>query len=229
MQKDLFITGTDTGVGKTVISCALLSMLKQQGKTVLGMKPIASGCQQTPQGLRNEDAEQLIRFSSQSMPYSLVNPYAYEAPIAPHIAAEQSGDKIDLEVIRERYLALSAQCDQVIVEGVGGWLVPVNETQTIADLACQLDMPVLLVVGLRLGCINHALLSYQAILHAGLNCVGWVANQVESDMLRLDENVAAIKNRIDAPLLGTVLFNESLDISDISGHLSSRLSVASSE
>jgi len=219
MQKDLFITGTDTGVGKTVISCALLSMLKQQGKTVLGMKPIASGCQQTPQGLRNEDAEQLIRYSSQSMPYSLVNPYAYEAPIAPHIAAEQSGDKIDLEVIREQYLELSAQCDQVIVEGVGGWLVPVNESQTIADLACKLDIPVLLVVGMRLGCINHALLSYQAILNAGLNCIGWIANQIEPQMLCVDENIKSIQLRIKAPLLGKIPFTEFPDLDDVSSRI----------
>ncbi len=151
MKKDVFITGTDTGVGKTLVSCALLSILAKQGRSVLGMKPIASGCRQTSQGLRNEDAELLIRHSSKVMPYSLVNPYAYEDAIAPHLAAAQSDKPIDLEIIQRQYIELSCPMRPSVVEGVGGWLVPVNRTQTMADLVKMLDLPVLLVVGMRLG------------------------------------------------------------------------------
>lgn len=211
MKKDVFITGTDTGIGKTLVSCALLSILAKQGGTVLGMKPVASGCRQTSQGLRNEDAELLIRHSSKVMPYSLVNPYAYEDAIAPHLAANQSDKPIDLEKIQRQYIELSAQCDHLIVEGVGGWLVPVNATQTMADLVIMLDMPVLLVVGMRLGCINHALLSYQAIVDSGLHCIGWVANQIEKNMLCLDENIASIEQRITAPLLGRIRYQQEPD------------------
>ena len=215
MRKDLFITGTDTGIGKTLVSCALLSKLALQGKTVLGMKPIASGSRQTSQGLRNEDAEYLIHHSSKVMPYSMINPYVYEDAIAPHLAAAQAGMVIDPEVIQRFYLELSAQSEHVIVEGVGGWFVPVNRTQTIADLVKILDMPVLLVVGMRLGCINHALLSYQAILDSGLSCVGWVANEIEANMPCLNENIESIDQRITAPLLGRIAYNKAPDIDAI--------------
>jgi dethiobiotin synthetase len=216
MLKDLFITGTDTGIGKTVVSCALLSKLRQQGLTVQGMKPVASGCRQTQHGLRNEDADLLSKYSSQVLPYPAVNPYAYLEAVAPHLLAEQTGNVIDPELIQRQYLALSSQYDHVIVEGVGGWMVPLNRTQTVADLAVLLDLPVLLVVGMRLGCINHALLTYQAIVDSGLSCVGWVANQIEADMQRVSENIESIEQRIDAPLLGRIPFSEHCDIEAIS-------------
>ncbi len=205
MLKDLFITGTDTGVGKTLISCALLAKLAQQGLTVQGMKPVASGCRQTPDGLRNEDA---------------VNPYAYTEPVAPHLLADKTDNAIDLALIQHKYRKISSQCDCTIVEGVGGWMVPLSNTQTVADLAVLLDLPVVLVVGMRLGCINHALLTYQAIIDSGLSCYGWVANQIEADMLRFDENIISIAQRIDAPMLGRLGYGEHRDIGSVSSSLS---------
>jgi dethiobiotin synthetase len=220
MQQNFFITGTDTGVGKTLISCALLSKLSQQGLTVQGMKPVASGCQQTPDGLRNEDAELLMNYSSMDLPYSTINPYAYAEAVAPHLLADQVGETIKLELIRDKYREISSQSDCVIVEGVGGWMVPLNNTQTVADLAVLLDLPVVLVVGMRLGCINHALLTHQAIIDSGLSCAGWIANQIDADMQRVNENITAIEQRIGAPLLGKVNYDECCDIEIISRSLS---------
>ena len=219
MQKDIFIAGTDTGVGKTVVTAAILHALQKQGKTTIGMKPIASGCQVTPGGLRNEDAECLIQHSSIEMPYSVVNPFAFEPAIAPHLAAQISQTDIDLQVIDEHYQTISAACDHAIVEGVGGWLVPINSRYNMADLVRLLDLRVVLVVGMRLGCINHALLSYQAIVDCGLYCEGWVANIIDSDMDYVGENIIAIRSRINAPLIGMLAYSKNLSIPKISESL----------
>lgn len=199
-----FITGTDTGCGKTEISRGLMQLLQNQGKQVLGMKPVASGAELTPEGLRNEDALKLQAQGSLELPYSAINPFAYEPPIAPHLAAAQAGEVIDLNLIVAHYTALASQADSVIVEGVGGWRVPLNDTQAVSDLAAMLDLPVILVVGLKLGCINHALLSVESVLASGANLVGWVGNQVEREMLVLDENVETLKGVVRVPCLGVV-------------------------
>jgi len=199
----LFVTGTDTEVGKTRISVGLIHKLIKQGYKVAGMKPIASGCEQTEHGLRNEDALALMAASNVDLPYELINPYAFEPAIAPHIAAKQVGVEIDLERIQQNYDRIQQQVDIVVVEGAGGWLVPLNETHTMADLAKQLGLDIVLVVGIRLGCINHALLTALAIEKSELNFKGWVANDLESS-IQADQMLATLKQHIQAPNLGFV-------------------------
>ena len=200
-----FITGTDTDVGKTVITLGLMQYLQQQGKTVAAMKPVASGCAKTSGGLRNDDAVQLLQQSSICLDYDLVNPYAFEPAIAPHIAAAQCGVRIEPEKIQRVYVALTEQADCVLVEGVGGWQVPLNDEVTMADLAVLLGLDVILVVGIRLGCLNHALLTAAAIQSSGLKLAGWVANCLPSIQAEAaDENINALKSMISAPLLGIV-------------------------
>ena len=214
-----FITGTDTGCGKTLISLGLMQLLQNRGQSVLGMKPVASGAGMTPEGLRNEDALRLQTQGSLDLPCSAINPYAFEPPIAPHLAAEQAGENIDLNLICAHYAALAAQADRVIVEGIGGWRVPLNADQAVSDLALALGLPVVLVVGLRLGCINHALLSVESIVASGAQLIGWVANEVEPGMLIRDENIAVLKERIDAPCLGVADFMERPLIEEIRSRL----------
>ena len=200
-----FITGTDTGVGKTVITLGLMQYLRQQGKTVAAMKPVASGCEQTPAGLRNDDAVQLLQQSSICLDYDQVNPYAFEPAIAPHIAAAQCGVRIEPEKIRRIYAALTGQADCVLVEGVGGWQVPLDDRLTMADLAVLLGLDIILVVAMRLGCLNHALLTAAAVQSSGLKLAGWVANCLPAVQAEAaDENINALKSRISAPLLGIV-------------------------
>ncbi len=210
MTRGIFVTGTDTGIGKSWISSGIMSALQQQGQRVLGMKPIASGCEQTPEGLRNEDALLLQRQGSTPVDYATINPYAFAPPIAPHLAAARAGVHIDLERIADRYALLASQADAVVVEGAGGWLVPLNERATMADLAARLELEVVLVVGLRLGCINHALLTAESIRAHGCRLAGWVANTVELHMSELPQNVLSIQQRIDAPLLGLVPYQPTL-------------------
>lgn len=214
-MKGLFVTGTDTGIGKTLVSCALLSVLKSRGFSAQGMKPIASGCERSAVGLRNDDAQQLIKHSSQQLPYSMVNPYAFEEAVAPHLVAAQSNIQIDIDVIKQQYRKIAMQCDHVVVEGVGGWLVPINRQQTMADLAISLQLPVIMVVGLRLGCINHALMTYQSIKDTGLLCLGWVANTIDPTMQFIDENRASIAQRLEIPLLGTIPYDEQIDATSV--------------
>lgn len=198
-----FITGTDTAVGKTLVSCALLYALAEQGKRVAGFKPIAAGCD--ADGC-NDDAKALIAASTMPLRYEQVNSYCFREAIAPHIAAHHSGVRIELEVILAAYRELAGLADVVIVEGAGGFIVPLNEQQTGADLAKTLGLPVILVVGMRLGCLNHALLTLREIARNGLKCAGWVANVVDVNMSALDKNIEALRERIAAPLLGVVPF-----------------------
>lgn len=203
-----FITGTDTGVGKTLISSALLHAFALRGLRVVGMKPVASGATQTEDGLRNEDVEQLLAASNVKAARELVNPYCFEPPVAPHLAAANAGIAIDLEVIARAYAELVAQADVVIVEGVGGFRVPLSSQYDTADLAVQLSLPVILVVGLRLGCINHALLTVEAIRARGLKLAGWVANHLEPNMPFAALNVETLRARSDAPLIGEIPYFE---------------------
>src|SRR3984957_14857883 len=176
--KGLFITGTDTGVGKTVIAVALTRALVAQGHRVAVMKPVASGSERTAEGLRNEDALALMAAANVPAPYDLVNPYCFEPAISPHIAAEDVGITVDTAIIRRNFDALAAAADLVIVEGAGGWLAPISPSASIKDLANALDLPVVLVVGIRLGCINHARLTKLAIESHQAQLAGWTAHTI---------------------------------------------------
>ncbi len=196
-----FITGTDTEVGKTFATCALLEVLRQQGYRAIGMKPVAAG---TDTEGRNDDVERLIAAAGVTAPRELINPYLFEPPIAPHIAAAEAGTAIDIGRIVSAFRELQAMADAVLVEGVGGFCVPLDSCCDTADLAERLALPVILVVGMRLGCINHALLTYQAVAARGLKLAGWIANRIDPAMSRWEENLSALRERIDAPLLGII-------------------------
>ncbi len=211
-----FITGTDTGVGKTLVSCALLHGLAAQGKRVAGFKPVAAGCDDED---HNEDAKALRAAGSIQAAYGQINPYCFPHAIAPHLAARHAGVRIEFGRILTSYRELAAQADAVIVEGAGGFCVPLNEKQDSADLAVALELPVILVVGMRLGCLNHALLTVRAIMDHQLECAGWVANVLGANMSALQENVDTLRERIGAPLLGIVPFMANPDAKAAAQHL----------
>jgi dethiobiotin synthetase len=205
-----FITGTDTHVGKTLIACALLHGFAARGKRVVGMKPVAAGCDEHD---RHEDVEQLRAASNVLASKGQVNPYCFAQAVAPHLAAQFVGVSINFERIVASFSELDGQADVVIVEGAGGFRVPLNATQDSADLMAQLGLPIILVVGMRLGCLNHALLTVEAIAARGLPLAGWVANVVDEHMPMLKENIAALQQRITAPLLGVVPYQARPDAS----------------
>ncbi len=196
-----FVTGTDTGAGKTLVSCALLHGFAAQGRRSAGFKPVAAGCDADG---RNGDAKALLAASAAALAYEQVNPYCLGQPIAPHLAAQHEGVRIELARIIAAFEALAAQTDVVVVEGAGGFKVPLNEREDGSDLARALGLPVILVVGMRLGCLNHALLTVSAIAACGLKCAGWIANVAEDGMAELPGNIATLQQRIAAPLLGVV-------------------------
>ena len=202
--KGFFITGTDTEVGKTVVATALVRGLVAQGLRVAVMKPVASGSQRTPEGLRNEDALALIQASNVATPYDRVNPYCFEPAISPHIAADEAGVRVELDHIRANFDALAAAADLVIVEGAGGWLAPLSPSASMKDLARALDLPAILVVGVRLGCINHALLSKLAIDSQGTRFAGWIANTVDPNMPRRKENLETLARGLNAAPIAIV-------------------------
>jgi dethiobiotin synthetase len=199
-----FITGTDTGVGKTVVTLGLMQYLQAQGQTVVAMKPVASGCERTPAGLRNADALQLQQQASIPLDYALVNPYAFEPAMAPHIAAARAGVRIDSGKILSAYHVLARQADCVLVEGVGGWQVPLAADETLADLARALGLDVIMVVAIRLGCLNHALLTAASIAAGGSELRGWVANQIPPRLEGAQENINTLKSMLSMPLLGVL-------------------------
>lgn len=201
-HRGIFVTGTDTGVGKTLVSAALMRALKGRGLQVAGMKPVASGSQSTPAGLRNEDAMALMQEQSAPFPYELVNPFAFSPAIAPHIAAAQVGITIHLDKIVTAFKTLHDGADIVIVEGAGGWYVPISNDASMAGVVLALQLPVLLVVGLRLGCINHAMLTARAIESDSLSICGWVANRIDPQFAHWQENVATLSQLMPAPLIG---------------------------
>lgn len=205
MSETYFVTGTDTGVGKTFISCALLHAWRRAGLRVAGYKPVASGAERAADGrLLNEDAVQLHAAGMSSLVLEEINPVCLEEPAAPHIVARKEGVDIDFDRLLLGARALAARVDRLVVEAAGGWLVPLNEERDFADLAVALAAPVILVVGLRLGCISHARLSAEAIRARGLRLAGWVANTIDADMPHLQENVETLIRHLDCPLLGLV-------------------------
>jgi dethiobiotin synthetase len=211
-----FVTGTDTGVGKTLISCTLLHGFAAQGRRVVGMKPVAAGCD--AEG-HNEDVLQLRAAGNVAADYGQINPYCFVPAIAPHIAAQRAGVIVHFSRIVQSYSELAEKAEVVIVEGAGGLLVPLNDEQDSADLVKELALPVILVVGMRLGCLNHALLTVEAIAARGLVLAGWVANVVDADMASIEENIAELRQRISAPLLGVVPFMTQPDAGAAAGHL----------
>lgn len=205
MAQTYFVTGTDTDAGKTSVAAGLLFAVKQQQFSTLAMKPIASGCAVTAQGLRNSDALALMAHSTVKLPYSQVNPYAFAPAIAPHIAAQEAGVELCVtDLDQAAQVVLLQQADFTLIEGAGGWRVPISTTEFLSDLAIALKLPVILVVGVKLGCINHALLTAQAIQSDGLELAGWVANVVDPHCARLTENLATLKQQMLAPCLATV-------------------------
>jgi dethiobiotin synthetase len=206
----LFVTGTDTGVGKTVIACALVRSFAARGERVGVMKPIASGAKRTSEGLRNEDALALLQASNVPLSYARINPYCFEPAISPHIAAKEASIDIDISKIAAEHAAIAAVSDRVIVEGAGGWFAPIGERDGMADLARALAVPALLVVGLRLGCLNHAELTYRAIGVSGVAFAGWIANALDTVMEREAENLATLERRLGGAPLAVVRYAPAL-------------------
>lgn len=203
MAAKYFISGTDTDVGKTFIASALLAGAKAQGYSTLGMKPIAAGCAETAAGLQNEDALKLQQNSSIALPYQQVNPVVLKPAIAPHIALQEAGRRVNISQLAGFCRGvLMKKADLTLIEGAGGWRVPLNAQETLADLAKELQLPVILVVGLRLGCINHAILTAEAIQRDGVSLAGWVGNTIDPEMPRLNENIETLNAVIPAPCLG---------------------------
>lgn len=224
----IFVTGTDTGIGKTLVSVSLVKALVRHGLRVSVMKPIASGSEHTAEGLRNADALALAEASNVVVPYAAINPYCFEPAISPHIAAEEAGIEVDLRIIRERFEALGSGADFVVVEGAGGWYAPISASQAMADLPKLLDVPVLLIVGLRLGCLNHALLTKRAIEASGAEFAGWVANWIDPALERGAENLASLELMLGCGPLAVFPFQPDAQ-SDVrcGEHLGRRLSLIS--
>ncbi len=209
MERGYFITGTDTHVGKTWTTIALMRYFKNQDKSVVGMKPVASGCFIQDGKLSNEDALLIQANSCIAIEYDLINPYAYKMPVSPHIAG--ADNPVELDKILSCFNELKEQADIVLVEGAGGWFAPLNAREDNADLAKTLALPVILVVAIRLGCINHAKLSYQAMLHSGAPCAGWIAMCSDPDILCREQNINTIKKALDVPLWGVLPYCASAD------------------
>lgn len=203
MAMGFFVTGTDTGIGKTAVSCALLHAFAAQDNKAVGMKPVVTGSENG----QWSDVELLLAASNVNVTRRQINSYAFDPPISPHIAAQRAGTQIDLAVINQAYRELGTKVDIVIVEGVGGFLVPLNQRQNGADLARTLNLSVILVVGMRLGCLSHALLTALAIRAAGLVLAGWVANCMDPQMPVLGQNIATLEQRLECPLLGVLPFD----------------------
>ncbi len=196
MKQAFFVTGTDTGVGKTYVACKLIRDYVAQGHRVIGMKPVAAGGDLVNGQWVNDDVLRLEEASNVKAPRELINPYSFKEAVAPHIAAEKVGVEIKIDVIKQAFQALSKLADIIIVEGAGGFLVPLNNQQSMADLPAALNIPVILVVGMKLGCINHSLLTVEAIKARGLSLHGWVANQIEPEMAFYNKNMATIAEKI---------------------------------
>lgn len=205
MSRAVFIAGTDTGIGKTHAACTLLHALRGTGLNVCGMKPVASGCASTPSGLRNDDALALLAAGSDpGLAYAAVNPVALRDPLSPHLAARHDGMLITLPPLFAAFERLAAAHDVVVVEGVGGWMVPLAPDLLAADIPREWQLPVILVVGLRLGCLNHALLSARAIHADGCRLLGWIGNRIDPAMDAVDENLATLRELLPAPCLGVL-------------------------
>jgi dethiobiotin synthetase len=214
-----FIAGTDTGVGKTLATCALLERARAEGLRAAGMKPVAAGCEATADGLRNDDALALMRHASVASDYATVNPIALPEPLSPHLAAARAGVTLDLGSVQTACARLAASADVLFVEGAGGWLAPLSDTLAMNDLARRLGLPVILVVGLRLGCLNHAQLTARAIAADGLRLAGWIGSTIDPAMACIDGNIDTLRRRLPAPCLGILPWIPGADTARLAGHL----------
>lgn len=219
MAKIVFLTGTDTEVGKTVVSSALLQCAAHQGYQTVGYKPVASGSEWLNEGLRNPDALTLQKFSTVKLDYHRVNPYCFETPTSPHIISQEMHQPIDFNVMSEGLSYLKQQADWILVEGAGGWFTPLSEKQFFSDWVISEQLPVILTVGVKLGCINHALLTQQAIIQSGLTLAGWVANEVEPAGRYQKEYLATLKQHIKAPFLGKIPYLNEVKEHDFTSYL----------
>lgn len=219
MTKRWFITGTDTEVGKTIASGALLQAAARAGYRCAGYKPVASGAEITPQGIRNEDACHLQACSSVSLTYDEVNPLVFIEPTSPHIVSEVEQRPIDFEVMSRGLAALTEKADWVLVEGAGGWFTPLTAQQTFADWVAREPLPVILVVGIKLGCINHALLTAQAVTQAGLTLAGWIANDIQPVGRWHREYLETLQRHLCAPLLGEIPYVTAPSTQDLGSYL----------
>jgi len=211
-QAIYFITGTDTDIGKTVCTKALLQAANKQHKATLGYKPISAGCEATIDGLRNEDALTLQQHSSIQLPYSMINPVAYQQPIAPHIAAAEIDQAIDINLIDKGLSQLKQHNpDLLLIEGAGGWHLPINNKQLLSTWVVEQKIPVIVIVGLKLGCLNHALLTIESIRHSGGVIAGWIANHSQQNMPYVNENIATLKSFITEPLLAEIPYMDNID------------------
>lgn len=217
MQK-IFITGTDTDVGKTVVSCAILDHANNLGLSTVGLKPISAGCELTPMGLRNEDALLLQQHASHYLDYEIVNPIAYQEPIAPHIAAYKKGDFIDLGLVNDAIAKVPVDIDVALIEGAGGWHLPISMKKNSNDNSnyfsswvAESKLDVILVVGVKLGCLNHAILSAQAIEQSGANMIGWIANSLTTEIPNYDEMIETLMEALPAPLMGEMPYFSSIE------------------
>ncbi len=206
MTRSFYVTGTDTGIGKTVASTAQLHALRAKGLRAVGMKPVASGCVWTEAGWRNDDALALLDASDPRPDYADLNPYALPQPLAPELAARDAEVRIELDLIVRAFRRLQASADAVVVEGVGGWAAPLSATLDQADVVHALRLPVVMVVGMRLGCLNHARLTARAISEDGCELIGWIANHVDPQMQRQDDNFELLRARLKAPCWGRLPF-----------------------
>lgn len=220
MGKAYFVSGTDTDAGKTLITSGLLAAARKQELKAFGLKPVAAGCEQTKDGLRNDDALKLMAAASVELPYELVNPVTLEPAIAPHIAAEQTGKRITADRLAGYCRgALFRKYDLAFIEGAGGWRVPLNDRDFLSQLPKMLDTPVILVVGMKLGCLNHAVLTAEAIVRDGLKIAGWVASRITPDMNCFEENLATLTSLMPAPCLGVVPHLDNPDSETVAQYL----------
>jgi dethiobiotin synthetase len=215
----IFMTGTDTDAGKTLVTLGLMHALQTKGLRINGMKPVAAGATEKNGTKVNEDAEQIRQQSSKLLGYELVNPFLFEQPIAPHIAARHSHRNITIDLLRVALARIEKQSDMVIIEGAGGWLVPLNEDQDVSDIPAILNLPVILVVGLKLGCINHARLSMQSIQARGCRVIGWIGTQIDPEMTNVDENIETLKQYLPVQCLGVVPWLENRNAETVAGYL----------
>ncbi len=219
MRPDVYVTGTDTGIGKTFVSCALLHALRGQGLRAVGMKPVASGCTWLDGRWKNDDALALQQASAVEVAYADINPFALEHPLAPELASRDAGTEVTLPPILDAHARLAAQADAVVVEGVGGWAAPLSSSLMQVDLVRALELPVVLVVGLRLGCLNHALLSARAIEADGATLAGWIGSHVDPAMARVEDNLKMLQARLLAPCWGVLPHMPNAEPAAMAGHL----------
>ena len=219
MNNSFFITGTDTHIGKTEITCALIEFFKRKGYLTIGMKPVAAGTEVIDNQIINSDVHKFLSINSIRKPVEIINPYSFDQAIAPHIASTLTSNEILFSKIKENFLLLQKECEYLFIEGAGGYKVPLTKNKSIPDLISYLNIPIILVVGIRLGCINHTMLTVEAIKNNNHNLSGWVANCIDSSMKEVDENIKYLVDNIEAPFMGNIPFQRKMNSIKIADYL----------